>query len=400
MKRVLAALLLATCATDPLSAAERSTAVAEVALTDAMLALGEEGAERGEVWRAVRLLDLAVCNEPENGTAWHWLGVALAQMGQYDEAVDALTTSLVQSNLPEAEVVRAWKDLHQAKSYVEDRAKRVELEMGQGLPPKRYLGPARSGRMTVAVVRLNDPFLGTAAEGLMLASDVEAQSLGKLARAVGTVQARPDSTPQMRIGQTVKNGMEVSTQRESVAKFALIDPGQKKTCGALTLGPESRFRFDDREPCSPSLKLLAGAIRAAFVPTLADEEVQALLGVRPHKVQIDTQSTHIDISGSDVYISFEPETRITSVYVHEGYADVRAVAAPPQSEAKVRVYAGTMTAVPGDGKPPIPPQQVPGTSSPSPKRPGWEPPLIGPRVKRSEGLSQRRLCGATTKPPH
>jgi hypothetical protein len=72
MKRLLIVLLMTACGPFSVQAAERSTAVAEVALTHAMLAL-----EEGDAARAVRLLELAVRYDPENGTARRWLEVAL-----------------------------------------------------------------------------------------------------------------------------------------------------------------------------------------------------------------------------------------------------------------------------------------------------------------------------------
>ena len=81
MKRLQVVVLIAIFGTFSAYAAEKSTAVAEVALTHAMLAL-----EDGDTARAVQLLELAVRFDPENGPARHWLEVARARDAQTSPA--------------------------------------------------------------------------------------------------------------------------------------------------------------------------------------------------------------------------------------------------------------------------------------------------------------------------
>jgi hypothetical protein len=201
---------------------------------------------------------------------------------------------------------------------------------------------------------------------LLLASSLPAaaEPLGKLAKAVGTVRATSSSvTQELREKAAIEPGMEVSTAQRSVAKIALegkSDRGTKICVGAVTLGPESHFQFGDTIPDAGgySFQLAAGRIRLAFTPVLAEDEARALLGVLPHEVQIDTKNAHIQIHGSDVYVSFNPKTGVTRVYVREGSADVTAVRARVQSRATVHVAAGEMTEVPNDGRPPSLPRHV------------------------------------------
>jgi hypothetical protein len=194
-----------------------------------------------------------------------------------------------------------------------------------------------------------------------------ADALGRLARTggekkvkAGTGHQRIEDLPDLAVGQPVEAGMEVATVGRSVAKIALEgknDQGRKTCVGAVTLGPESRFRFADTLP-QPGLfdfRLNAGNLRAAFAPRLADEEAQALLGVAAHAVQIDTPTAHIDVHGSDVYVWFE--SGVTRVYVQEGSVDVTARNARVQSHATVHAVAGEMTEVPDGGGAPTPPHR-------------------------------------------
>jgi len=193
---------------------------------------------------------------------------------------------------------------------------------------------------------------------------IAAEPLGKLAFAVGTVQATlPSPARELRVKAAIEPGMEVSTAQRSVAKIALegkSDRGMKICVGAVTLGPESHFQFGAAIPEAGKydFQLAGGQIRLAFTPVLAEDEARALLGVLPHEVQIDTKSAHINISGSDVYVWFNPDTGVTRVYVQEGRAVVTGVHTRVQSRTTVRVAAGEMTEVPNDGRPPTLPQRL------------------------------------------
>jgi hypothetical protein len=219
------------------------------------------------------------------------------------------------------------------------------------------------------------PWLLLLLTALPAAATAAADPLGKLAWTGGekkvkggTGQQRIEDMPDMAVRQPVEAGMEVATVGRSVAKIALEgkSPQGKKTCvGAVTLGPESRFRFGETlpQPGWFNFRLNAGSLRAAFAPTLNDQddqEAQALLGVEPHVVQIDTPNAHIDVHGSDIYVWFDPETGITRVYVQEGRADVRARNARVESSSTVHAAAGEMTEVKDGGGPPTPPRRLPG----------------------------------------
>jgi len=203
---------------------------------------------------------------------------------------------------------------------------------------------------------------------------VAAEPLGKLARMVGTVKARPgqerfEDMPDMRVGEQVDAGMEVWAVAKSAAKIAL---GIKKCVGAVTLGPNSRFRFGPAvpQPDRFDFKLDVGQIRLAFAPRSDDAAAQALLGVESHEVQIDTPTAHINIHGSDVYVSVDAVTGITRVYVQEGTAEVTAVRATVRGHATVQVQAHTMTVAADDGLPPTQPKPINGPVPPVFLQPG------------------------------
>lgn len=106
-------------------APERNVAAAEVALTQAALAL-DEGRYQG----AVDLLEEEVKRDQENGTALYWLGLAYLKLGRADDAVERLKRSLVAARPPAAGKRRVRVDLGL-----------IQRARAQGLPPPEIEPP-------------------------------------------------------------------------------------------------------------------------------------------------------------------------------------------------------------------------------------------------------------------
>lgn len=182
------------------------------------------------------------------------------------------------------------------------------------------------------------------------AAAAPAQDLGKLTRKVRVVKkALPgQQAEEMREKEPVKVRMQVETGKDSGASFAI-----GRTQGAVTMGPESRFRFKEGrfDPAGllthMDFEIEWGKFRFVFAPRIKGP---TQLGNLPGEVVIKTPTRSIHLYGTDVYLSVDRDGN-TTVYVAEGAADVGEL-----GEA-VRVEAGEWTTF-GPGQPPQPPARV------------------------------------------
>jgi Tetratricopeptide repeat len=111
----------------------RSHAAAQV-----FLAQGELAFEDGDYQRAADLLQVAVGEDPGDGTALHWLGLSYLALGRYPEAGARLEECLRAKHPPEAGRARAKGDLEQARSLA---ALGPGAEPPAVEPPEIPLGP-------------------------------------------------------------------------------------------------------------------------------------------------------------------------------------------------------------------------------------------------------------------
>lgn len=178
-----------------------------------------------------------------------------------------------------------------------------------------------------------------------LDADGWAQPIGNLAakRLFVRKALPPRPSEEMRTKDPVMVSMLVETLKKSWAWFAL-----GKTQAAVTMGPESRFRF--REGLFNSLGLLTkvdleiarGIFRFASAPP--DE------GQNIGEIVIETPKRPIHLYGTDVYLRVE-SNGFTTLVVVEGYAIVRG----PGPE--VQVKAGYWTTF-GPDQSPQPPTRT------------------------------------------
>ncbi len=188
----------------------------------------------------------------------------------------------------------------------------------------------------------------------VLAERAAAQPLGKLSQKIERVagSVAGERPVEMRTRDPVRAGMHVETGRRSAAKFA-IGRGQNPQ-GAVTMGPESRFRFKrarfDAAGLLTSLdfEIEWGRFRLAMMPPLRD--ATKLLGQPVGVVQILTPGGPIELRGTDVYL-YVARDGTTIVYVAEGEVTV--------GEEGRLVGAGYWTSF-GPGRAPAPPERIDG----------------------------------------
>jgi len=181
--------------------------------------------------------------------------------------------------------------------------------------------------------------------------DASAQQLGRLSdkREKVTKSFAGQQPIDMEKKDPVLADMQAETGKLSAAKFA-IGPAQ----GAVTMGPESRFkfkaaRFDARGLLTDlDFEIQWGRFRFAMVPPLKDatKVLDQPVGI----VRIKTPGGPIELRGTDVYL-YVTRDGTTTVYVEEGMVEV--------GEAGVQVNAGQWTNF-GPGLAPTPPVKADG----------------------------------------
>jgi hypothetical protein len=183
-----------------------------------------------------------------------------------------------------------------------------------------------------------------------VAAPTSPRALGQLALKCNQVEGQlPSQNPEpMRIGQEAIENLQVTTKETSTARFALGN-----AMAALIMGPQSQFRFrpglfsSKGEVNRFDFWIEFGKFRWAATPKWADETPKTVLGWAPHQVHIETPSAKIDLYGTDVYLTVDPTTKATTVYVAEGSAAVTGAG------QKIMVNAGELTFVSLD-TPPLP----------------------------------------------
>ena len=177
---------------------------------------------------------------------------------------------------------------------------------------------------------------------------------------------------EMRETEPVLRAMQAETGELSAAKFGMGTVQQPQ--GAVTMGPESRFKFKEaRFNASGLLENLDfeidwGRFRFAMAPPLKD--ATKVLGQPVGVVRIERPGNPtLYLRGTDVYL-YVTRDGTTTLYVEEGVVEI--------GEAGLRVESGQWTSF-GPGLAPTPPARLYKRRGPMRPRPkDWDlpPPLF------------------------